>query len=343
MTLRVGSLDRLRHQATSALISCLAQRGGRPPPLVRTELEYDPVYDRQRFYFRFDDATSCGFEVRARDLFVDFADWPDVKQWFERDYYRIYEDRLMHLQLEPLRQRIDEAIRSGVSHEHVIEAQRVYDDFAVHLRRHHAASFFSTPSSHRSWVRELYEAAPVGTGPDGTINELREGIDRQTREAIIGTHQWPDPGALTIEAVRAAAAQLMGQRHPREPPYFIVPEGLVADFDMRPGAITWIGVDVGSSEAQARGEQLLLSWLTPKQRSDYEKKRGFGVTGSNGGRYWIRQGRQMNIDELGPHGGRVAGWCFLPQGGLVAADCMLAQKIALETDEAAARRVANRF
>jgi hypothetical protein len=37
------------------------------------------------------------------------------------------------------------------------------------------------------------------------------------------------------------------------------------------------------------------------------------------------------------------GWCFLPADRLVAADIMLAQKIALETNEHNALKVANGF
>jgi hypothetical protein len=102
--------------------------------------------------------------------------------------------------------------------------------------------------------------------------------------------------------------------------------------------------EAGTPEANARGLKLLRDWLSPAQLAQYEKSQSFEVIGSHSGkRYRIRYGRQMNIDELGADGAKVCGWCFLPEGPLVAGDVMLAQKIALETDEPAALKVANRF
>lgn len=99
-----------------------------------------------------------------------------------------------------------------------------------------------------------------------------------------------------------------------------------------------------SREAEKRAEKLLLDALTEDQRKEFEETKSFTVVGSHSGkRYRIRHGRQMNIDELDKDGEKVCGWCFLPSGGLVAGDCMLAQKIALETDEKEALRIANKF
>jgi hypothetical protein len=50
-----------------------------------------------------------------------------------------------------------------------------------------------------------------------------------------------------------------------------------------------------------------------------------------------------HIHELDEHGQPTAGWCFVPVGPLVAGDVMLAQKIALETDECNALKVAKWF
>jgi hypothetical protein len=56
----------------------------------------------------------------------------------------------------------------------------------------------------------------------------------------------------------------------------------------------------------------------------------------------IVSGKEMNIDEL-DSGGRVfAQWCFAPLGNLVVGDVLLTQKIALETMECDALRIANR-
>jgi hypothetical protein len=97
-------------------------------------------------------------------------------------------------------------------------------------------------------------------------------------------------------------------------------------------------------EVEARGLALLKENLTPMQRAMYDKHTYFEVIGSHSGKtYRIRHGRQMNIDELGKDGTKVMGWCFLPSGGLCAGDVMLGQKIAIECDERAALKVANKF
>lgn len=99
-----------------------------------------------------------------------------------------------------------------------------------------------------------------------------------------------------------------------------------------------------SPESEARGLALLKEWLSPAQRAEYEKLKHFEVRGGDTGtRYRIRHGTQMNIEQLDNDGRRVCGWCFLPEGGLVAGDVMLAQKIALETNEKAALKVANKI
>jgi len=110
----------------------------------------------------------------------------------------------------------------------------------------------------------------------------------------------------------------------------------------------WIGPfpfgDVGNEAAQKKGLALLKEWLSPAQREQYEKHKHFEVIGgATGKRYRIKHGRQQNIEELDKNGNPKCGWCFLPEGGLVAGDVMLAQKIALETNEKAALKIANQF
>ena len=51
----------------------------------------------------------------------------------------------------------------------------------------------------------------------------------------------------------------------------------------------------------------------------------------------------MNVHELDEADNFRIGWCFVPDGSLVAGDVMLAQKIALETSERSALKVAKRF
>ena len=100
----------------------------------------------------------------------------------------------------------------------------------------------------------------------------------------------------------------------------------------------------GSKKAQERGIQLLKQNLAPTQRQQLDKFGFFDVVGgSTGKRYRIRNGRQMNIEQLDKNGRRVCGWCFFPQGNLVAGDVMLAQKMALELYEVEALNIANRY
>lgn len=97
-------------------------------------------------------------------------------------------------------------------------------------------------------------------------------------------------------------------------------------------------------KSEARGLKLLKEWLLPEQLALYEQSGYFEVIGCDTGkRYRINRGTQLNIEELGPTGEPKCTWCFLPEGDLVAGDVMLAQKIALETNEREALKVANRF
>jgi len=96
-------------------------------------------------------------------------------------------------------------------------------------------------------------------------------------------------------------------------------------------------------ETEMRALTLLNEWLSPKQRTCYERFRYFDVVGSDTGtHYRIHHGTQTNIDELSNTGDLVCKWCFVPEGDLVAGDVMLAQKVALETNERGALSVAHR-
>ena len=97
--------------------------------------------------------------------------------------------------------------------------------------------------------------------------------------------------------------------------------------------------------AEEKAEALLLSWLTPSQRYEWEASEQFAVTGSCGGEYIITKGTIYNV--IAVDGGKM---CFRPQiptGGMMATDwpvcdILLAQKLALEHDEAYVLKVANR-
>ena len=95
---------------------------------------------------------------------------------------------------------------------------------------------------------------------------------------------------------------------------------------------------------EARGIALLSAWLSPEQRSQFEKFRRFDVIGSESGkRYRICYGTSTNVYEMDGRDRVVLGWCFRPVGSLVPGDVMLAQKIALETNERATLMVAQPF
>lgn len=108
--------------------------------------------------------------------------------------------------------------------------------------------------------------------------------------------------------------------------------------------LDWVYDPAPANEQEARGRKLLLEWLSEAQRKEYEERNCFEVTGCHTGkRYRIRYGMGTNVYELDDKGRPLTGWCFVPEGYLVAGDVMLAQKIALETDERAALKLANNF
>jgi hypothetical protein len=97
-------------------------------------------------------------------------------------------------------------------------------------------------------------------------------------------------------------------------------------------------------DAEARGIKLLKEWLSPAQLREYTAYLYFDVSGgASGKRYRIKHGEVQNVFELDSQGREICGWCFAPDGYLVPGDVMLAQKVALETNERGALKVANRF
>jgi hypothetical protein len=95
---------------------------------------------------------------------------------------------------------------------------------------------------------------------------------------------------------------------------------------------------------EARGIILLREWLSAEQQAQFDATKSFEVIGCDSGkRYRILYGTTTNIQELDDASHPVRSWCFIPSGQLVAGDVMLAQKIALETDEKAALKIANGF
>jgi len=96
-----------------------------------------------------------------------------------------------------------------------------------------------------------------------------------------------------------------------------------------------------ANEPEQRSQRLLRDWLSAEQRGQYDKYRFFEVVGCHSGRrYRIRHGTASNITELDHYGHPIYGWCFVPRDNLASGDVMLAQKIALETDELGALKIA---
>ena len=94
--------------------------------------------------------------------------------------------------------------------------------------------------------------------------------------------------------------------------------------------------------SEQRAEKLLREWLSPAQLDQFNRQRCFEVRGSaSRRRYRICFGTTYNVQVVDHEGGVIEEICFHPEGELVAADVMLAQKIALETNEPAALKVAN--
>jgi len=93
--------------------------------------------------------------------------------------------------------------------------------------------------------------------------------------------------------------------------------------------------------AHARDMELLVEHLSPAQRAQYDRFNYFDVIGGNTGRrYRIRHGQVMNVEVLDNAGHRMCALCFMPKGHVPVGDVVLAQKLALESFEAAAIKVA---
>ncbi len=104
------------------------------------------------------------------------------------------------------------------------------------------------------------------------------------------------------------------------------------------------GWSAATLEAHARGLRLLKENISPAQRDQYQRYRYFDVVGGETGRrYRIRNGSQVNVEQLDNKGRPVRLLCFMPEGELVIGDMMLAQKLALELFESDTIKVANTF
>jgi hypothetical protein len=165
------------------------------------------------------------------------------------------------------------------------------------------------------------------------LERLRRETDALDRDLIWRRREYPEVASNEPEPRRSDAGRRLLQWWAQQR-------------DQLAGSMFFLrsSTEGGSKRAQERGIQLLKQNLAPSQRQQFDKYGFFDVVGgSTGKRYRIRNGRQMNIEQLDKNGRRVCGWCFFPQGNLVAGDVMLAQKMALELYEIEALNIANRY
>lgn len=91
---------------------------------------------------------------------------------------------------------------------------------------------------------------------------------------------------------------------------------------------------------EKRARALLYSYLTTEQIVSYEKSGTFIVRGNDTDKPYEVHANYCY--ELTSDGARAAHLCFMPSTALCGHDVVLAKKIALETDEKATLKVANR-
>jgi hypothetical protein len=97
-------------------------------------------------------------------------------------------------------------------------------------------------------------------------------------------------------------------------------------------------------QPEERGIKLLRSWLTPDQLRQFNEHGWFIVRGCDTDvRYRVNYANvAYNVHELDDNDHVVRCFCIVPTGNLPVGDVTLAQKLAFETTELEARRIANR-
>ena len=90
-------------------------------------------------------------------------------------------------------------------------------------------------------------------------------------------------------------------------------------------------------QARRRAEALLLGWLSPDPRRQYQAHGWFEVTTARGHRYRVLRGGVVRLDPLG------SGYCIEATSPVPVADEMLANKLLLETDERRFLATAHRY
>lgn len=306
-----------------------------PAALRNLRTAHDDYSARQIFTAEFVDGTYCRWQVddelawRAGGRSIN-EQWEFVARVTSL-YSELLEDELLRRELEPRRQAIIRLQSEGAPLSVVAEAVNELRLFERHVRRHHREN-------------PVYCSVRVGVANGEPVNELR------LEPGAVNYASGPELTALQVSEWIAELGLTRGfsERYANELLDAIC-YGTMSPPRLDPSERARFRELQREHErkqraAQERAEQLLVSWLTPEQRGQYERDRCFEVVGSRSRRrYRIRHGRQMNVYALDADGREAQGYCFLPQGNLVEGDCMLAQKIALETDERAALKIANKF
>jgi hypothetical protein len=95
-------------------------------------------------------------------------------------------------------------------------------------------------------------------------------------------------------------------------------------------------------QPEIKAIKLLKEWLSPSQLAQYEEHNYFDVIGSDTGRKYriLNNAYSFNVLEISNRGSTIIRYCFVPEGTTFH-DTQLAQKIALETNEKEALKIAN--
>jgi len=94
-------------------------------------------------------------------------------------------------------------------------------------------------------------------------------------------------------------------------------------------------------EIELRAKNLLLSCLTPDQRTMYEREQKFRVVSNRGNVFELHHKRLHGVYRLDMQGKKIEEWCVSPHGRIPICDVLLSQKVMLESDEDSLRRDAN--
>lgn len=344
--------------AEHAFKGFLAERGREAPALLRVTRDADPFYPGDiRFTAEFSQGAPLSWRVDGRNLRrgeagillrpVSLFEPDELSAEISSLYSRLFEDELIERDLRVARDAYIAVISTTSDPNTCREAGRLFDQQQRTIRSWHQGADRARWHQAAGGVQLVGLQRPIG----GRRAEIAV-----TDDVVFGADSWSTSTVelagpmLTATQQREAQRQINARmsmllQHLDGSPALINAQAMARHYAEVTGMGAFmVSVDVGDENAQKKGLALLKEWLTPEQWTQYEAHRWFEVKGgSSGNRYRINHGRQMNIDELDADGRKVCGWCFLPEGQLVAGDVMLAQKIALETNEVAALKVANRI